>query len=230
MKFVSALSDAQRASLEQVYHHGSVHRLRQRAHAVLLSAKGFTLEQIAQVCEVQTETVSGWFNQWQADGLDGLADAPKSGRRRKIDAALEAELLDLLQNPTPALKTVVQAHLKKSNRSRLGHRKAVPAPNGLHLPPRSAQSRAASRTGARQTGLDQTAPPGRGGKVPGLVRRRKRLLLAAVPAVFVAEEGPDGRLACTGSFAPPERFGLSAKKRTPARFPDAGDADGSALH
>ncbi len=29
------------------------------------------------------------------------------------DAALEADLLDLLQHPTPDLKAVVQAHLKK---------------------------------------------------------------------------------------------------------------------
>ncbi len=63
--------------------------------------------------EVHPETVSGWLNQWHERGLEKLADAPRPGRRRKIDAALEAELLDLLQNPTPDLKAVVQAHLKK---------------------------------------------------------------------------------------------------------------------
>jgi hypothetical protein len=64
MKFVSALSDAQRASLEHVYRHGSAHRQRQRAQAVLLSAKGFTLEQLALMCEVHNETASGWLNAW----------------------------------------------------------------------------------------------------------------------------------------------------------------------
>jgi transposase len=113
MKFVLALSEAQRASLEQVYRHGSAHRLRQWAHAVLLSAKGFTLEQLASMYEVHPETVSGWLDAWQERGLDGLADAPKPGRPRKVDVTLEAELLDLLQNPTPDLKAVVQAHLKK---------------------------------------------------------------------------------------------------------------------
>ena len=112
-KFVSALSDDQKASLEQLHRQGSVHRLRQRAQAVLLSAKGFTLEQLAVLCDVHPETVSGWLDAWQAQGLAGLADAPKPGRRRKIDAVLEAELLDLLQNPTPDMKAVLQAHLKK---------------------------------------------------------------------------------------------------------------------
>ena len=62
----------------------------------MLSAKGFTLEQLASLCDVHPETVSGWLDAWQAQGLDGLADAPKPGRRRKIDAALEVQLLALL--------------------------------------------------------------------------------------------------------------------------------------
>ena len=70
--------------------------------------------------EVHPETVSVWLDQWQAHGLDGLADAPKPGRRRKIDAALEAELLDLMHHPTPDLKAVVQAHLKKKTNKSLG--------------------------------------------------------------------------------------------------------------
>ena len=139
MKFVTALSDAQRASLEQVHRHGSAHRLRQRAQAVLLSVRGFTLEQLALVCEVHPETVSGWLDDWRDRGLDGLSDAPRPGRDRKIDAALEAELLALLENPTPDLKAVVQAHLKKRRPGLLGHREALPQKARLHLPPCAAR-------------------------------------------------------------------------------------------
>ena len=113
MKFVSALAEADRSALKHLYRHGATTRQRQRAHAVLLSAEGYPLEQLAAILQADRDTVSGWLNLWQAGGLPGLADAPKPGRRRKIDAALEADLLDLLQNPTPDLKAVVQAHLKK---------------------------------------------------------------------------------------------------------------------
>ena len=82
--------------------------------------------------------ISGWLNLWQAHGLAGSSDAPKWGRCR-MDVSLEAELLDLLQNPTPDLKAVVQAHLRKSNRGHLDHRKALPQAAGFHLPPRSAR-------------------------------------------------------------------------------------------
>ncbi len=113
MKFVSALTDTDKEVLARLHADGSTHRQRQRAQAILLSAKGYTLEQIADVLDASRVAVSGWLNRWHRRGLEGLADAPKSGRPRKIDAGLEAELLDLLTHPTPALKAVVQAHLKK---------------------------------------------------------------------------------------------------------------------
>ena len=128
MKLVSALTDTDKDALTRLYADGPTHRQRQRAKAVLLSAKGYTLEQIADVLDASRTAVSGWLDRWHKRGLagladapkSGLADAPKSGRRRKVDAALEAELLDLLQNPTPDLKAVVQAHLKKKTGTSAG--------------------------------------------------------------------------------------------------------------
>ena len=120
MKLVSALTDTDKEALTRLYADGPTHRQRQRAKAVLLSAKGYTLEQIADVLDASRTAVSGWLDRWHKRGLAGLADAPKSGRRRKVDAALEAELLDLLQNPTPDLKAVVQAHLKKKTGTSAG--------------------------------------------------------------------------------------------------------------
>jgi transposase len=138
MKRVSALTETDKEALTRLHSDGPTHRQRQRAKAVLLSAKGYTLEQIADVLDTSRVAVSGWLDRWQTQGLAGLADAPKSGRRRKIDAALEAELLDLLQNPTPDLKALVQAHLKKRQTGWLGRRETLPQAAGLHLPPRTA--------------------------------------------------------------------------------------------
>ena len=114
MKFIPALTEADQVSLEAVHHTAKTHRQRQRAHAVLLSAKGFTLEQLADIFSADRDTVSGWLNLWQDKGLDGLADAPKSGRRRRIDGSLEAVLRDILiENPSPNMKALLQAELKK---------------------------------------------------------------------------------------------------------------------
>ena len=121
MKFIPTLTEADQVSLEAVHHTAKTHRQRQRAHAVLLSAKGFTLEQLADIFSVDRDTVSGWLNLWQDKGLAGLADAPKSGRFRKIDGSLEAVLRDILiENPSPNMKALLQADLKKKTNTSPG--------------------------------------------------------------------------------------------------------------
>ena len=113
MKFISALTDAETAALERLHRGGASHRQRQRAQAVLLSARGFTLDQLAQVSGVHRNTVSGWLDAWRARGLGGLEDAPKPGCPPKVDAALKAHLREMLENPSPNLKALVLDDLKK---------------------------------------------------------------------------------------------------------------------
>ena len=114
MKFISALAEADQIALEQMHLNGKNARQRQRAHAVLLSASGYKLDQLADILRADRDTISGWLDAWQEKGLDGLADAPKPGRRRKIDGSLEAVLRDILiENPSPDMKALLQAELKK---------------------------------------------------------------------------------------------------------------------
>jgi transposase len=58
----------------------AVGRVSQRAHMVLLSARGDTVPQIAQICEVGQDTVRTWLHRYQEQGTDGLEDAPRPGR------------------------------------------------------------------------------------------------------------------------------------------------------
>ncbi len=114
MKFISVLAEADQKALEEMHREGKTHRQRQRAQAVLLSSRGFTLEQLADIFSVDRDTVSGWLDAWQEKGLSGLADAPKPGRRRKIDGSLEALLRDILiENPSPNMKATLEAEIKK---------------------------------------------------------------------------------------------------------------------
>lgn len=114
MKYVSGLAEADQAALEEIHLNGPTARQRQRAHAVLPSAQGYRLDQLADILRADRDTLSGWLDQWQEQGLAGLADAPKSGRRRKIDGSLEAVLRDILiENPSPNMKATLQAEIKK---------------------------------------------------------------------------------------------------------------------
>ena len=122
MKFVVPLTETEHAQLTRLYQNATSHRVRQRAHAILLSAQGQTLNQLALTFAVDRDTLSEWLDRWQTRRWNGLADAPKSGRPAKIGAEVEATLLDLLEHPTPALRALVEAELQKKTLRRRGTR------------------------------------------------------------------------------------------------------------
>ena len=80
MKFVSHLMPAVKETLEEARQFHPSNRARQRAHAILLSEKSYTLSQLADIFEVSLATVSHWIDDWESDGLIGLKDKAKSGR------------------------------------------------------------------------------------------------------------------------------------------------------
>ena len=80
-KFVAALSDEQRQRLKAIHRTDSNWRTRMRAHAILLSEKGFPLDQLASIFDIDRDAVSQWLDWWAAYEFDGLADDPRSGRR-----------------------------------------------------------------------------------------------------------------------------------------------------
>jgi transposase len=56
------------------------HRDRQRAEVILLCADGVAGNQIAKRVGLSKQSVSKWRQRFLSDGLDGLDDAPRSGR------------------------------------------------------------------------------------------------------------------------------------------------------
>ena len=95
-RFVAPLTDSEQQTLSSAYHHGEKHALRRRAHAILLSNQGHTINQISQILEVRRDAVSRWLKQWEALGLDGLIDKPRSGRTPVLDESDHQRLQELV--------------------------------------------------------------------------------------------------------------------------------------
>ncbi|WP_366944771.1 helix-turn-helix domain-containing protein [Halomonas sp.] len=45
--------------------------MRRRAHGILLSHKGHTIEWICEILSVTRNTVAAWFRAWETEGLEG---------------------------------------------------------------------------------------------------------------------------------------------------------------
>jgi transposase len=80
MKYVNRLSEAEQRTLLDASRYAPWPRFRQRAHAVLLSGKRYSLAQLADIFAVDRDTVSGWLKAWEQYGLLGLRDQEHAGR------------------------------------------------------------------------------------------------------------------------------------------------------
>ena len=78
---VRELSEAERATIAawSGTQAGSV-RLRDRATIIAWSAEGWWVSDIARIVRVTPQVVRKWIRRFNADGLDGLQDQPRSGR------------------------------------------------------------------------------------------------------------------------------------------------------
>lgn len=90
--------------LDELYRSTKVARLRTRAQILLLSAEqGLHVAQIAQVVRECERTVQRWLNRYQAEGIQGLYDAPKSGNPGKVTPAYQEQLLASVRRRPRAL-------------------------------------------------------------------------------------------------------------------------------
>src|SRR3982751_5454675 len=79
---IGPLTDEQRQALERVRRR-AVGRVSQRAHMVLLSARGYTVEQIAEIFGVGEDVVREWLHRYEREGPLGLDDSPRPGSPTK---------------------------------------------------------------------------------------------------------------------------------------------------
>ena len=81
---VPTLSSERLAALEELYRTPKA-RLRTRAQMVLLAAEqGLTASEIAEIVRQSEETVRRWLKRYQAEGVEGLRDAPHARAPRKL--------------------------------------------------------------------------------------------------------------------------------------------------
>ena len=98
--YLISLDDAGRAELESVARRAAApFRLVLRARIVLLAADVLAGSAVAASLGICEDTVRKWRRRYCADGLDGLADAPRPGRPRKFPARVVAEVKALACEP-----------------------------------------------------------------------------------------------------------------------------------
>lgn len=98
MVFVRPLSADERRELKRLARR-EVGRVSERMRMVLLSSRGYPVARIAEIFECDAATVRHWLARFEAEGVAGLRDRPRSGRPRKADAAAREMLRRQVETP-----------------------------------------------------------------------------------------------------------------------------------
>jgi transposase len=96
------LTADERTTLEGWVRSGVIeHRLVERARVVLLAAAGMASRRVAREVGCARGVVSKWRVRFARDRLAGLADAPRPGKPKTYDAAVDRRILAALDRPPP---------------------------------------------------------------------------------------------------------------------------------
>ena len=94
--------------LERLYRQSRHHRVRQRAHCLLLRAQGLNPTELSKIFPVSEKTLYNWFNAWNALGLVGLYDCRGRGRPQKLNDEQKAQVKVWALSSPRQLKSIVQ--------------------------------------------------------------------------------------------------------------------------
>lgn len=103
-KFVKPLTDEQREQLKEIMKSQAPQRKRMRAHAVLLSERRYSIDQIADIYQIDRDRVSEWLDWWEESQFDGLDDDPRSGRPTKLTEKEQKKAVKLTNKEPRSLR------------------------------------------------------------------------------------------------------------------------------
>jgi len=93
-------------------------RARSRAHGLLLSAHGTTIQDIAKTYQGHRVTVAAWLTHWEQHGAQSLHDQPRSGRPSTLRPEARDLALQYLKEEPQALTRVGKRFADKTHKRR----------------------------------------------------------------------------------------------------------------
>jgi transposase len=84
-RYVRGLSKVEQKALRELYRQTDKADVRTRCQMILLSSEEYTVSKIAELTLFNEDSILYWFDRYEQDGLVGLEDRPRSGRRPKSE-------------------------------------------------------------------------------------------------------------------------------------------------
>ena len=114
MRYIKLLPPEEKKKLCEIYKNHEQRKVRERAHAIILSEeKKFSINMLSEIFNVDRDTISSWFNNWEMSKFEGLYDAPRAGRKRILSSVEESEAIKIIVENPVCLKSALEEIKKK---------------------------------------------------------------------------------------------------------------------
>jgi|SRR5689334_15644417 transposase len=107
VRFIQDLSPETCSLLHRLYKESQYHRVRQRAHCILLSFQGINTTALTAIFSVDRITLYNWFDAWEASHFAGLYDKKRCGRPPKLTVAEQEKAQQYLEQHPRDIRKVV---------------------------------------------------------------------------------------------------------------------------
>ena len=104
MLFVKPLSEDEIISLKSMNGHHPHHMSGVRASSIILSNKGYSVNETADIHGVCRQSAANWINSRENAGIAGLSDKPRSGRPRRLSEDIEKKVIEIVKEEPRSLK------------------------------------------------------------------------------------------------------------------------------
>ena len=120
------VSDEQRLRLHQIVDAPSTaHRLVRRAQMILSRAEGLSQKQTSERVSVNRPVISLWERRFREGGVDGLHEAPRSGRKPVLSQEVKSQIITEVTQPPKGRKRWSLRSMAKA--------KGVVSPSTVHV-------------------------------------------------------------------------------------------------
>ena len=107
MRYIINLTTSNQKLLLKLYKKSEKHEVRQRAHCILLSFKGFSIGHLIEIFGVHLNTIYNWFNNWEKNGIASLNRCTGQGCKLKLGDIKPDIIRKLVEKYPNRLKKVV---------------------------------------------------------------------------------------------------------------------------
>ena len=97
-RFVHPLKRLEQRQIEELFRRGPNARTRRRAQAIRLSARGYSVPEVADILGCNVQSVRNWFDAFESGGTAALLDRPRSGRPVMATVVYRQRLVRAIQS------------------------------------------------------------------------------------------------------------------------------------